>query len=60
MQSATNGYNRSKYHATKANSFEEVLSFKKVSYCVVFLFVFELQWSIISQAFHYLMTLTPD
>ena len=32
----------SKYHAKKANSFEEVLSFNKGSYCVAFLFVFEL------------------
>ena len=60
MQSVTNGYNHSKYHVTKNNSFEEVLSFNKASFCVVFLFVFELPWSITSQAFHYLMTSLPD
>ena len=40
ITSFTNGYKRSKHHATKANSFEEVLSFNKVSYCVAFLFAF--------------------
>ena len=44
------------FHATSANSFEEVLSFNKASYFAVFLFVFELLWLITSQAFNYLMT----
>ena len=37
--SANNDYNRSKYHAAKTNNFEEVLSFNKASWCVVYLFV---------------------
>ena len=30
ITSVTNGYKRRKYHATKANNFEEILSFNKV------------------------------
>ena len=62
-QSVNNGYNRSKYHATKTNSFEVVLFFNKVSYCVVFFVCFKffaIQWLITPQGFHYWMTWLPD
>ena len=40
-----------KYVATKANSFEQVLSFNKASFLVVFLFVFQLPWLITRKLF---------